>query len=200
MTVAEWQQNACAILEGWLLGRAGGSTTADLLLGEAAPSGRLAETIPLRYKNNPAIGNFPGEHGHVRCGEGLLIGYRWYDTHRMPVAYPFGHGLTYTTFEFTDLTVTAHATDEAEVELRLVVTYTGTRAGTETAQVYVSGPEASVFRPRQELRAFAQVRLDPGQSEPVTLTLNRRAFGYWHTPAHRWVVEPGTFRVAQLEG
>ena len=194
VTVAPWQDRAQAVLEGWLLGQAGGSATADLLLGAADPAGRLAETVPVRYADNPALGNFPGELGHVRYGEGLLIGYRWYDAHRLEVAYPFGHGLSYTTFGYSDLAVTVLTDgDDPRVEVRLTVTNTGDRAGRETVQVYVTDPQSTVFRPEQELRAFAQVSLAPGESAPVRLTLDARAFAFWHSTARNWVVEGGEF-------
>src|ERR1700736_5509007 len=187
---------AHAVLEGWLLGQAGGSATTELLLGVVSPSGKLAETIPARYQDNPTIGAFPGEHGRVRYGEGLLIGYRWYDAHRIPVAYPFGHGLSYTTFEYADLAVRVRDDGERpEVEVTLTVTNTGDRAGKDTVQVYVSDPAATVYRPEQELRGFAQVTLEPGQSAPLTLTLGQRAFAFWHDTAGRWVVEGGVFGV-----
>lgn len=190
--VTPWQHRAPAILEAWLLGQAGGSATADLLTGAANPSGKLAETLPLRFADNPAVGAFPGEFGSVRYGEGLLIGYRWYDTRELGVAYPFGFGLTYTSFELSGLQVST-GTDTATVTL--TVTNTGERAGTETVQVYVSDPEASVFRPEQELRGFARVSLEPGQSTELTIELDSRAFAFWHQPAQRWVVEGGEFVV-----
>jgi beta-glucosidase len=196
VTVAPWQDRAPAVLEGWLLGQAGGAATADLLLGAAEPAGRLAETVPVRFEDNPTIGAFPGELGHVRYGEGLLIGYRWYDAHKLPVAYPFGHGLSYTSFGYRDLNVTVR-TDGPDpvVDVTLTVTNTGRRPGRETVQLYVTDPTASVFRPERELRAFAQVDLAPGESAPVTLTLESRAFSFWHDTAGRWVVEGGDFTV-----
>jgi len=191
-----WQSRARAVLEGWLLGQAGGSAVADLLLGVTAPSGRLAETVPVRLTDTPTIGAFPGEHGTVRYGEGLLIGYRWYDAHQLAVAYPFGHGLTYTTFGYTDLVVTVPDDGPApRVEIALTVTNTGARAGTETVQVYVHDDVASVYRPDQELKAFARVPLGPGESARVALTLDARAFAFWHTTLRRWVVEGGTFEL-----
>jgi len=196
VTVAPWQDRAQAVLEGWLLGQAGGGATADLLLGAAEPAGRLAETVPLRFADNPAVGAFPGELGHVRYGEGLLIGYRWYDARHLQVAYPFGHGLSYTSFAYSDLSATV-LTDGAEpiVEVALTVTNTGERAGRETVQLYVTDPESTVYRPEQELRAFTQVSLAPGESAPVTLTLQSRAFAFWHATMKRWVVEGGTFGI-----
>lgn len=189
-----WQERAQAVLEGWLSGQAGGSAIADLLLGAATPSGKLAETIPLRHVDNPALGNFPGAFGRVHYGEGLLIGYRWYDTRQMPVAYPFGHGLSYTTFTYDDLEVLIRSDGaEPEVEITVTVTNTGDRPGTETVQVYVTDHESTVSRPAQELRAFARVTLDPAESRPVTLSLGRRAFAFWNETLNRWAVEGGRF-------
>jgi beta-glucosidase len=193
--VASWADRAPAVLEGWLLGQAGGSATADLLLGLANPSGRLAETIPVRLEHNPTVGVFPGEHGKVHYGEGLLVGYRWYDTHRLPVAYPFGHGLSYTTFAYADLAVSVDGGGEPRVQVALTVTNTGDRSGTETVQVYVADPVATVHRPEQELRAFTRVHLEPGESRTVSLVLDRRAFAFWHTGLGGWVIEAGTFDV-----
>lgn len=191
-----WRDRAAAVLETWLGGQAGGSAVADLLLGTVAPSGRLAESIPLRIEDTPAFGNFPGEGGVVRYGEGVLVGYRWYDTRGVDVAYAFGHGLTYTTFGYSD--VRADAVGEGadvRVEVSTTVTNTGTRAGAEVVQVYVRDPEASVLRPTRELKAFAKVALAPGESRTVTFTLDARDLSYWHPGLRRWVVEGGTFVV-----
>ncbi|HWS57141.1 MAG TPA: glycoside hydrolase family 3 C-terminal domain-containing protein, partial [Actinotalea sp.] len=192
--VSTWVDVVPALLEGWLLGQAGGAATADLLLGRAEPTGRLAETIPVRLEHNPSHGAFPGEDGHVRYGEGLLIGYRWYDTHHLPVAFPFGHGLGYTTFAYGE-PVARVREGEPTVDVSVAVTNTGERPGTETVQVYVAQPGATVHRPEQELRAFARVHLEPGRTEVVHLTLERRAFATWRTGAHRWAVEGGVHEV-----
>lgn len=191
-----WQGTARALLEGWLLGQAGGSAVVDLLLGEVNPSGKLAETLPLAYAHNPTIGTFPGEHGKVRYGEGLLIGYRWYDAHGLDVAYPFGHGLSYTTFGYSDASVAVQdAGQQTTVEVSLTVTNTGTRVGRETVQVYVTDPVCTVFRPEQELKGFAGVTLQPGQSERVSVTLDARAFSYWNVALGAWAIEGGAFGV-----
>lgn len=187
-----WQGTVPAVLEGWLGGQAGGGAVADLLTGAANPSGRLAETVPLNYLDNPTVGNFPGEHGHVRYGEGLLIGYRWYDAHQLPVAHAFGHGLSYTTFDYSGLTLVP---GEDGLDVSVTVTNTGDRAGTETVQVYVSDTEASVFRPEAELKGFARVALEPGEAREVVVTLDQRAFSFWHTGAGRWVLEAGEFGI-----
>ncbi|GAA4836322.1 glycoside hydrolase family 3 C-terminal domain-containing protein [Luteimicrobium xylanilyticum] len=194
--VAPWRDRAAAILETWLLGQAGGDAVADLLLGRANPSGRLAETFPLRYEDNPALGNFPGEAGHVRYGEGLLIGYRWYDARDLEVAFPFGHGLSYTTFAYSDLAV--DVLDDGptpRVRVALTVKNTGERAGNEVVQVYVTDPESSVFRPVQELGGFGVVELAAGATERVQVELDARAFQFWHPEVARWVVEPGRFGI-----
>ncbi|RMI14009.1 glycoside hydrolase family 3 C-terminal domain-containing protein [Cellulomonas triticagri] len=188
----EWQDDAAAVLETWLGGQAGGSAVADLLLGVRTPSGRLAETIPHRVEDTPAFGNFPGEAGTVRYGEGVLIGYRWYDTRGVDVAYPFGHGLSYTTFGYTDVvaTVTGEGPTSA-VRVGVTITNTGTVAGAETVQVYVGDPEAAVLRPTRELKAFAKVALAPGESRALTFDLDARDLSYWHPGLHRWVVGGG---------
>jgi beta-glucosidase len=196
VTLDPWQDRVKAVLEGWLLGQAGGSATADLLTGAVNPSGRLGETIPMRFEDNPAIGNFPGEAGVVRYGEGLLIGYRWYDAHRTAVAYPFGHGLGYTTFSYTDLgTEVVEDSATPRVVVTATVTNTGDRAGTETVQVYVTDPEAAVHRPEQELRGFARLTLEPGGSQQVRIELDARAFAYWDVSRGRFVVEGGEFGI-----
>jgi beta-glucosidase len=196
VTLHPWQQQARAVLEGWLLGQAGGSAIADLLLGVASPAGKLAETVPLHFADNPTVGAFPGAHGHVRYGEGLLIGYRWYDAHQLPVAYPFGHGLSYTTFDLSDLDTTVRDDGaDCTVEVAVTVTNTGRRAGAEIVQVYVHDAASSVYRPEQELKAFAKVTLEPDESTRVRLHLDTRAFAFWHTPLRRWVVEAGAFQI-----
>lgn len=182
-----------AVLDAWLLGQAGGSATADLLYGEANPSGKLAETIPLRLTDSPAYLNFPGEHGHVRYGEGIFVGYRWYDARQMEVAFPFGHGLSYTRFDYADLEVEA---DDAGLHLRAEITNSGQRSGREVVQVYVGRPESSVARPPRELKAFASVELAAGQSRTVELTVPREDLAHWDIRLEDWVVEGGRHAVA----
>lgn len=188
----EWQDDVAAVLETWLGGQAGGSAVADLLLGVRNPSGRLAETIPHRVEDTPAFGNFPGDHGHVRYGEGVLIGYRWYDTRLVDVAYPFGHGLSYTTFDYADVAATVSGEGAASsVEVTATITNTGAVAGAETVQVYVGDPDAAVLRPTRELKAFAKVALEPGESRTLSFTLTARDLSYWHPGLRRWVVGGG---------
>jgi beta-glucosidase len=196
VTVSGWQQQARAVLECWLPGQAGGAAVADLLLGAASPAGKLAETIPVRLEHNPTVGNFPGENGAVRYGEGLLIGYRWYDAHRLEVGYPFGHGLSYASFGYRDLDVTVLADGAApRVRVAFTISNLGDRPAAEIAQLYVSDPAAAVYRPEQELRGFARVELEPGAAQRVELELGARAFAYWHDGLGDWTVEGGEFEL-----
>ncbi|GAA4990748.1 glycoside hydrolase family 3 C-terminal domain-containing protein [Yinghuangia aomiensis] len=188
-----WHDDVEAVLEGWLLGQGGGSALADLLYGKANPSGRLAETIPYRLEDTPSYLNFPGEQGHVRYGEGVMVGYRHHISADRPVRYPFGHGLSYTTFATGPVTVAPVGGDGAEVTVE--VTNTGTRAGKHVVQVYVATTAGPVRRPVRELRAFAKVALDPGETRSVTFALDRRAFAYWDIEQHDWVVAAGEYRV-----
>lgn len=188
-----WHDDVDAILEGFLLGQACGSALADLLFGVANPSGRLAETIPVRLADTCCYVNFPGEQGHVRYGEGVMVGYRWHETVAVPARYPFGHGLSYTTFATTDLTVEVTGDDTARVTV--TVTNTGERAGSEVVQVYVAAAHGPVRRPTRELRAFVKVELDAAESRTVSLELGRRAFAYWDVEHADWVVTPGTYVV-----
>ncbi|SEE74382.1 glycoside hydrolase family 3 N-terminal domain-containing protein [Ruania alba] len=202
VAVSEWEHRVDALLELWLGGQAGGSAAADLLLGDAAPSGRLAESIPVRLADVPAQLNFPGENGTVRYGEGIFIGYRGLDAPGREVSYPFGHGLTYTTFDYADLTVdVAEVTDQTgagDVVVRAGVTVrnTGDRAGVAVPQLYLGRPGSAVARPPRELKGFARVYLAPGQEQRIELTVTRRELSHWDVHAHGWAVEPGPLRVA----
>jgi beta-glucosidase len=188
-----WHDDVDAILDGFLLGQAGGGALADLLFGVVNPSGHLAETIPLRLEDNPSYLNFPGEQGHVRYGEGVMVGYRHYTTVGQPVRYPFGHGLSYTTFATSDLSVEPTGDDTARVTA--TVTNTGERAGKQVVQVYVATDAGPVRRPARELRAFTKVLLEPGESQVISLDLDRRAFAYWDVREGGWIVAPGAYTV-----
>jgi beta-glucosidase len=193
-----WRAYAAAILECWLPGQGGGGAIADLLTGVVNPSGRLTETIPLALGDNPSSLNFPGELGHVRYGEGVFVGYRGFDAAGRAVSYPFGHGLSYTAFEFTELTISTTGTvhgGDLVVAVEFDVTNTGDVAGRTVAQVYVGDPAAAVARPPRELRGFRKVSLEPGQTRRVDLILTERDFAYWSCALRRWVVEGGTFTI-----
>jgi beta-glucosidase len=188
-----WDASVPAILEGWLLGQAGGSAIADVLFGRVNPSGRLAETIPLKLADHPSYLDFPGENGHVRYGEGSHVGYRGFDAREQEVAYPFGFGLSYTTFEYGQ--ASAAVTIDG-IEVRVPVTNTGDRDGREVVQVYVSLPGSAVRRSPRELKAFANVPIAAGQTAEAVLSIDRADLAYWETRLGRWVVEGGEYHCA----
>ena len=188
-----WQGRAKAILETWLLGQAGGAALADVIFGDETPSGKLAQTIIDDVNDDPSAMNWPGEEGHVDYGEGVFVGYRYYDTFRKQVTYPFGYGLSYATFDVHDATVAKTGPRTAEVTV--TVTNTSDVAGAETVQVYVAPPKAKVARPVHELKGFAKVSLEPGESKNVTIALDDRAFAYWSERFDDWHVEGGTYTV-----
>jgi beta-glucosidase len=187
-----WEASVAGVVEAWLLGQAGGSAVADVLFGAVDPSGRLAETIPLRLADHPSYLDFPGEAGHVRYGEGIHVGYRGFDAREQEVSYPFGFGLSYTTFEYGVATATA---SPAGVEVRVPVTNTGARDGREVVQAYVSLPGSAVRRAPRELKAFASVAIAAGSTAEVVLRIDRDDLAYWDVRLSRWVVEPGEYRV-----
>ncbi len=192
-----WHARVPAIVEAYLGGQAGGSAIAAVLLGEAEPGGRLAETFPRTWDEHPARA-IPTGPRQVEYRESVYVGYRWFDSARADVRFPFGHGLGYTTFALRDLAVSPGAaadTDDLEVTVSVTVENTGDRAGAEVVQVYVHDAGSTAFRPEQELKAFAKVRLEPGAATRVDLRLGRRAFAYWHPARGAWTVSPGRFEI-----
>ena len=182
-----------AILEGWLLGQAGGGATADVLFGDVNPSGKLTETIPLRLSDTPAYLDFPGEFRHVRYGEGLFVGYRWYDARDIDVAFPFGHGLSYTTFGYGNAAATLN--DDGDIDVRVDITNMGPVAGREVVQAYTSLPAGEVRRPPRELKAFATVALAAGETREVTLMIRRKDLAHWDIRTDTWIVEGGDYTI-----
>lgn len=183
-----WQGHCQALVWAGLGGQAGAGALLDVLTGKVNPAGRLAETWPLHCEDNPSYNNFGKPGRNVEYREGLYVGYRYYQTAGAPVSMPFGYGLSYTTFEYKDL----HATPTG---VSLTVTNTGDRAGDEVVQVYVSKPDARIFRPMQELKGFVRVSLEAGESKTVSIPLDDKAFRYWNDPANCWAVEGGTYVV-----
>ena len=181
------------LLETWLLGQEGGRAVVDVLTGVANPSGHLPETIPVRLEDNPTITSFPGEEGHSRYGEGVYVGYRYYDTFHRPVAFPFGFGLSYADFDLDQVTVTKTGANSARVDV--TVTNTSQVDGAQTVQVYVAPCASRVNRPSHELKAFTKVFLKAGQSSRVSMDLTERDFAYWSTAMDAWHVEAGTYRI-----
>ncbi|MDR1808700.1 MAG: glycoside hydrolase family 3 C-terminal domain-containing protein, partial [Propionibacteriaceae bacterium] len=189
-----WHDSAAAILDAALLGQGGGRALARVLFGDANPSGRLAETIPLRLEDHPSWLNFPGELGQVRYGEGVLVGYRYFATADAAVRYPFGHGLSYTSFAVELVDAAATGPDTASATVR--VTNEGPRPGAYVVELYVAPPPGGpVRRPVRELRDFAKVRLAPGETAELAFTLDDRAFAYWDVAHQRWTVAAGDYGI-----
>ena len=183
-----WLAHCRALVYGALGGQAGAGAMVDVLTGKVNPGGKLAETWANAYEETPARDNFAGAGRTVQYREGLYVGYRYYQTAGVPVAFPFGYGLSYTSFAYSDLKVTADS-------VSLTVTNTGARDGAEIVQVYIAKPGAEIFRPAQELKAFARVSLAAGESRTVTLPLDDKAFRYWNTRTDCWEVEGGRYEV-----
>lgn len=191
-----WHDQVPAIIEGYLGGQAGGSAIADVVFGDVNPSGKLAETFPITWQDNPASAYFPGSPHTVEYRESIYVGYRYYNTAQEHVRYPFGHGLSYTTFAYSNLQVSATSIVADEpLMVSLTVTNAGTRAGAEVVQLYVRDVESTVFRPAHELKGFHKVFLQPGESSTLSFTLNRRAWSFYDVQRADWVVESGQFEV-----
>lgn len=188
--LSEVDRLAPAILDGALLGQAGGSAITDVLFGDVNPSGKLTETVPLRLQDAPSYLNFPGEHSHVTYGEGIFVGYRGYDALDRAVAFPFGHGLSYTSFAYDDVITEQNSSG---VTVFVDVTNTGTRAGREVVQFYVSKPSSHVQRAPRELKAFTSTTLEPGETTRVTVQIPRADLAYWDDRMDAWVVEDGDY-------
>lgn len=187
-----WADQVPAIVETYLAGEAVGEATWDILTGKVNPSGKLSESFPLRLADNPTYGTFAKDHDEEDYHEGLFVGYRYYDLHAMPVRFPFGHGLSYTQFDYGDLTVNE---ESDSVKVTFTVTNTGKVAGKEAAQVYVANHISRVEMPVKELRDFAKVALQPGESKTVTVNLSRRAFSYYNVAKQQWEADNGAYEI-----
>lgn len=183
-----WLADCKALLYGALSGQAGAGALLDLITGRQNPSGKLAETWAVSYQDTPARDHFGGDGRAVQYREGLYVGYRYYQTAGVPVAFPFGHGLSYTTFAYSDLMASPEGA-------KLTVTNTGNADGAEVVQLYVAKPNAQVFRPQQELKGFAKVFLKAGESRTVEIPLDDKAFRYWNVKTQHWEVEGGAYEL-----
>ena len=192
-----WIEHPAAVLEMYLAGQGGGGAVADLVFGKANPCGRLAETFPLRMEDVGSNAWFPGGAGRqVQYREGLYVGYRHFDSFAIPVLFPFGHGLSYTTFEYDDIDLgRTWSADQPPPTVRVSVTNTGERKGSETVQVYVRAAGNTAYRPAQVLAGFTRLLLQPGEIGEAVVTLEPRAFGCYDTEAQRWVTLPGSYEV-----
>ena len=191
-----WIGKVKAVLETYLGGQAVGLATIRVLYGETNPSGRLPETFPLQLEDNPSFLSYGGEGDIAEYREGIFVGYRYYDFKKAAVLFPFGYGLSYTDFEFSNLRLSANTiTDQDLLTATVTVKNTGDRAGKAVIQLYVGDKESSVFRPVRELKGFEKISLQPGEAKDVSFTLDKRAFAYWNTELHDWTVEPGDFTI-----
>lgn len=199
-----WLDKVAGVLQMYLAGQASGGAAVNLLFGDATPCGKLAETFPLHLEDNPSYLNFPGNRKKVCYQEGVFIGYRYYDKKKMDVLFPFGYGLSYTDFTYSNMKVTVNGKNAADVDViketdEIVVsadiTNTGNCDGAEIVQLYIKNPVVYEIRPEKELRDFAKVFLKAGETKTVTFTLNARAFSYYETRIHDWYAESGDYEI-----
>jgi len=202
ITMDAWLQKTPAVLEAWYAGMEGGNALAAVLFGDANPSGKLPCTFPVRLADSPAHAtrsprNYPGEHGVVHYDEGLLVGYRWFDTKQIAPLFPFGHGLSYTQFEYSDLKIepSSSPSPTGAGRVEFTVKNNGGRAGAEVAQLYVHAGKSSVLRAEKELKGFAKIVLKPGESQRVSLPLPPRAFARYDEVKKSWVTDAGTYEL-----
>jgi beta-glucosidase len=196
VVMGEWINGPAAILEAWTMGQAGGDAIADILFGRVNPSGKLAETFPRKLSDTPAFVNWPGSNREVNYGEGIFIGYRYYDTKEIPVQFPFGYGLSYTSFTYSNARLSSTSIKDTEgVTISVDITNTGKVAGKEIVQVYVHDKKSTLIRPQKELKGFTKVALDPGQTKTVSIQLDFSSFAYYHPDHDRWITESGEFEI-----
>ena len=191
-----WLSEVKALLNSGLGGQAGGAAVANLLTGKVNPSGKTSETYPASFEDNPTYGNYPGGPVTSEHKESVYIGYRYYDAADVDVVFPFGYGLSYTTFEYSDIKLSAASIKDTDnVDVSFKIKNTGSVGGAEIAQLYVADKESTIFRPEKELKAFTKVFLNAGEEKEVTLTLSKRAFAFYNVNISDWCVETGEFDI-----
>jgi beta-glucosidase len=196
VTMTRWIRDVRAVLYAWYGGQEAGDAVGDLLFGVAVPSGKLPVTFPARVEDSTAYGHYPGQDLHVEYTEGLYVGYRGFDKHKREPLYPFGFGLSYTTFEYSGLRVSRPTMKEGEkLEVTLQLKNSGARAGAEVVQLYVRDVEASLDRPEKELKGFRRLMLQPGETQTVAFELDESALSFFDPSRKDWVAEPGAFEV-----
>ncbi len=191
-----WVNEVPAIVQGWFLGSEAGNALASVLVGDVNPSGKLAFTFPVKLTDNSAhsVGEFPGTKEEVNYTEGIFVGYRWHDKEKIKPLFSFGHGLSYTTFEYGKVTADKKDMSEnGQISFSVTVKNTGNRAGAEVVQLYISDLKSSLPRPQKELKGFQKVQLNPGEEKTVTFTIDKEALSFFDDAKHAWVAEPGDF-------
>ncbi len=196
VTMTRWLDKTPALLDMWYGGQEGGHALASILFGEADPSGKLPVSLPKKWEDSPAAANYPGTNLEVNYAEGIYVGYRYYDTKNVEPLFPFGFGLSYTTFKYSGLTVTPGKVSETEpVEVSLTVSNTGKRAGAEVVELYVQDGHSKIDRPVHELKGFSRVELKADETRTVRFTLDRAALSYWSPETKDWQADAGTFEI-----
>jgi beta-glucosidase len=197
VTMTKWLENTPALLDMWYGGQEGGPALASVLFGDANPSGKLPVSLPKRFEDSPAYGHYPGENLRVDYAEGIYVGYRFFDTKNVEPAFPFGFGLSYTTFEYSDLKMNKieFAGKNPIWHFTVSVRNSGTRAGAEVAQLYVHDGHSKIDRPEHELKGFQRVELQPGETKTVQFALDRAALSYWSPEKKTWMADPGKFEI-----
>jgi beta-glucosidase len=200
VAMTQWIEKTPALLDMWYGGQEGGHALAAVLFGDANPSGKLPVTLPKQFEDSPAYGHYPGTNLKVDYAEGIYVGYRYYDTKNVEPQFPFGFGLSYTTFEYSDLQVIGRTRFEGKKPVRdylvnFQVQNTGTRAGAEVAQLYIHDDHAKFDRPAHELKRFQRVELQPGETRTVSFRIAVADLSYWSPETKAWVADPGTFEV-----
>lgn len=192
--IASWAGKVPAIVETWYTGQEIGSAVADVLFGDVNPSGKLPDTFPVHYQDNPAFLNYPGENGRVLYGEGIFVGYRYFDAKDIEPLFPFGFGLSYTTFAYENLRISAETIDpQGSLIVEVAVRNTGSRAGKEVVQLYIRDLESRLVRPPKELKGFRKIELAPGEMKTVSFTITEKELSYYDPSQKAWVAEPGEF-------
>lgn len=192
----EWIDDVPGLIQAWLMGQGGGKALADILFGKINPSGKLSETFPIKLKDTPSYFNYPGENDKVIYGEGIFIGYRYYDKRELDVQFPFGYGLSYTDFQYSNLQVSSNNfKDTDELHVKVDVTNSGKVKGKEVVQLYVKDKEARLIRPEKELKRFAKIELEPGETKTISFSLNTRDFTYYDPQYKKWVTDDGEFEI-----
>ncbi len=191
-----WLDKVAGVLQAWYPGQECGNAIADVLFGDVNPSGKLSQSFPKRLEDNPAYINYPGAYDSVSYGEGIFVGYRYYDKKRIETLFPFGYGLSYTTFAYSNLRLSASESGpDDELQVSVDVKNTGGFEGQDVVQVYVRDVAANVMRPEKELKAFGKVNLKPNETKTLVLTLNRDSFAYYDDAIRQWIAEAGDFEI-----
>jgi beta-glucosidase len=191
-----WLEHVAAVVQAWFPGQECGNAIADILFGDITPSGKLPQTFPVRLEDNPAYINYPGENDKVHYGEGLFVGYRYYEKKKIAPLFPFGFGLSYTTFDYTRLRLSAESMGpEDTLQVSIDIRNSGERRGKEIVQVYVRDIASTLHRPEKELKAFRKIQLEPDECQTVTVPLTRDELAYYDDLGRAWVAEAGEFEV-----